>query len=221
MSSDIQKKTWAQQLREDMSFLYEDDDDDSDYIIHREIKIGSIMQYDNNMFRTAIGTSSLDKNLSIGLVISEQTNLQIDCILKTFITDEPIKIPYMYMNKQSCIPAYLKDLFDRYCNKYKRVSEIDISLLNLQVPSIAILDYMLKSFKTLKENMILIQGEEKTLQFFKRIYKNGIFATHKNRYYKWLPKENLTREIKNLEALTSIELMPIFTIEHNYISNID
>lgn len=221
MSSNIQGKTWAQQLREDMSFLYEDEDDDMNYIIHREIKIGSIMQYNNNMFQAAVGTGTLESNLSIGLVISEQTNLQIDCILKSFITDEPIKIPYMYINKQSCIPAYLKDLFDRYCNKYKRISEIDISLLNLQVPSIAILDYMLKSFNVLKENMILIQGEEKTLQFFKRIYKNGIFAMHKNRYYKWLPKENLTREIKNLEVLTSIELMPIFTIEHDYISNKD
>jgi hypothetical protein len=44
--------------------------------------------------------------------------MTVDVLMKNYLTSESLLIPYRYMEKPTFISAYLKDMFDRYCNKY-------------------------------------------------------------------------------------------------------
>ena len=85
----------------------------------------------------------------IGIVVNVNEDMTMDVLMKTFLTQEHTRIPLKYAKQMSCAPAYLKDLFDRYCNKYKRTSVIDISNIKYKVPQIALLDYVYKNFQIL------------------------------------------------------------------------
>lgn len=141
--------------------------------------------------------------------------MTIDVLMKTFLTSARICVPLKYSNQLSCIPAFLKDLFDRYCNKYKRTSVIDIKDINYKVPQIALLDYVYKNMQVLLDVIKTIWGEERAEQFTNRLYKFGIFSQHKGKFYKWLPVTGEKRQIENFEALSCIEFLPVFTLQYN------
>lgn len=141
--------------------------------------------------------------------------MTMDVLMKTFLTQEHTRIPLKYAKQMSCAPAYLKDLFDRYCNKYKRTSVIDISSINYKVPQIALLDYVYKNFQILLDVIQSIWGEERAQQFTYRLYTFGLFSQHKGKFYKWLPVVGEKRQIQNFSVLDGVEFLPMFTLKYN------
>ena len=45
-------------------------------------------------------------------------DFQLEVLRFLIQSKESLLIPYRYMEKPTFISAYLKDMFDRYCNKY-------------------------------------------------------------------------------------------------------
>ena len=141
--------------------------------------------------------------------------MTMDVLMKTFLTSERVCVPLKYARQLSCIPAYLKDLFDRYCNKYKRTSVIDISDIIYKVPQIALLDYVYKNMQVLLDVIQAIWGEERAQQFTNRLYGFGVFSQHKGKFYRWLPVPGEKRKIENFGVLSRIEFLPVFTLQYN------
>ena len=156
-----------------------------------------------------------DDKAIVGIVVQVNNDMTVDVLMKNYLTSESLLIPYRYMQKPTFISAYLKDMFDRYCNKYQRTSVIDLTIFKYQVPQIALLDFVNKNLTTLVDVIKTIWGEERSIQFTERLYKNGLFSIHKGRYYRWLPVINSKRKIENILALTRVEFLPVFTLQYN------
>lgn len=150
----------------------------------------------------------------LGIVVNVNDDMTIDILMKTFLTSERLCIPLKYANKVSCIPAYLKDLFDRYCNKYKRESTINLDSIQYKVPQIALLDYVYKNIHVILSVIESIWGKERADQFINRLYSFGILSQHKGKFYKWLPVIGEKRQILNLDVLNCIEFLPMFTLQY-------
>ncbi len=112
--------------------------------------------------------------------------------------------------------AYLCEQFNRYCSKYKRISELDLSALNFYIPNIAQLDYINKNINTLSELLVNIWSEKRRDEFMNRLYNNGLLSTYKGKYYQWLPSLNNKRQINNFDINHGYELLPMFTVRINY-----
>ena len=78
-------------------------------------------------------------NKVIGIIIkqNDDNELTIDIMLKNFLTTNGIIIPYTYMDKPKNMIPYIYLLFNRYCNKLKRLSNINIDIFNFYIPYIA------------------------------------------------------------------------------------
>lgn len=156
-----------------------------------------------------------DDKAIVGIVVKVNNDMTVDVLMKNYLTSESLLIPYRYMEKPTFISAYLKDMFDRYCNKYQRISVIDLTTFKYQVPQIALLDFVNKNLTTLVDVIKNIWGEERSIQFTERLYKSGLFSIHKGKYYRWLPVINSKRKIENILALTRVEFLPVFTLQYN------
>lgn len=156
-----------------------------------------------------------DDKAIVGIVVQVNDDMTMDVLMKNYLTTESLLIPYRYVKSPSFIPAYLKDMFDRYCNKYQRTSVIDLSSFRYKVPQIALLDFVDKNLHTLLDVIKTIWGEYREELFLGRLYEHGLLSQHKGKYYRWIPKLNKKRKIENLLALTRIEFLPVFTLQYN------
>lgn len=156
-----------------------------------------------------------DDKAIVGIVVQVNDDMTMDVLMKNYLTTEPLLIPYRYVQNPSFIPAYLKDMFDRYCNKYQRTSVIDLSSFRYKIPQIALLDFVNKNLYTLLDIIKTIWGDDRHDQFIERLYKHGLLSQHKGKYYRWIPKINEKRKIENLLGLTRIEFLPVFTLKYN------
>ena len=183
------------------------------------IKYGNVLIYDSEkqMFDCipSIGQMNKESNV-IGIVVKHflETN-EVDVVLKNYLTSNGIPVPYTYMGKEKHIPAYLKDLFDRYLSKYVRNSVIDISSFNFFIPEISQLDYLDQHFDKFEQALYDIWDKERADIFLDRFYTNGIFATHKKKCYQWLPVKDSKRQINNLTYNKCYEMLPIFRFSLN------
>lgn len=184
-----------------------------------EIKYGNVLIYDSEKqkFNCLPFVSQLNKESNvIGIVIKHflETN-EVDVVLKNYLTSNGISVPYNYMGKEKHIPAYLKDLFDRYLSKYIRSSIIDISSFNFFIPEISQLDYLEQHFDKFEQTLYDIWDKKRADTFLDRFYTNGIFATHKKKCYQWLPVKGGKRQINNLTYNKCYEMLPIFRFSLN------
>lgn len=198
--------------------IEEDLDDNSLYNISKP-QFGDLVIYNyeskqfDTMSKERCGIEN-DKAI-VGIVVQVNDDMTMDVLMKNYLTQEPLLIPYRYMNSPSFIPAYLKDMFDRYCNKYQRTSVIDINTFKYKIPQIALLDFVNKNLYILIDVIKTIWDEDRSNQFLERLYKHGLLSIHKGKYYRWLPRVNEKRKIENLLALTKIEFLPVFTLKYN------
>ena len=102
-----------------------------------------------------------DDKAIVGIVVQVNNDMTVDVLMKNYLTSESLLIPYRYMEKPTFISAYLKDMFDRYCNKYQRTSVIDLTTFKYQVPQIALLDFVNKNLTTLVDVIKTRWSEEK------------------------------------------------------------
>lgn len=156
-----------------------------------------------------------DDKAIVGIVIQVNDDMTMDVLMKNYLTTESLLIPYRYVQNPNFIPAYLKDMFDRYCNKYQRTSVIDLSSFKYKIPQIALLDFVNKNLYTLLDIIKTIWGNDRHDQFIERLYEHGLLSQHKGKYYRWIPKVNEKRKIENLLGLTRIEFLPVFTLKYN------
>lgn len=157
----------------------------------------------------------LDKKI-IGIVIKQNDDLTIDLMMKNFLTSDGIHIPIEYIAKPSNMYAYIYQIFNRYCNKFKRISDINIDIFNYNIPSIAQMDYIYKNFDILTNIFQKIWDEDRYNNFINRFYKHGIICLHKNKYYQWLPKETEKRKINNIDIYHSYEFLPVFSLQYEF-----
>lgn len=203
-------------LFQDDIFKQKDNSMLSKSIINESISclFGDILIYDvtNQEYKVLSKIEHIkDESNVIGIVVKDLINInETDIILKNYLTTNGIPVPMEYIGKEKFIPAYLKDLFDRYVSKYVRTSIIDLRKFKLSVPNIQQLDYINENIEEFELMMIQIWGKEKTSQFFNRLYDHGVFSTYKNKYYQWLPVKNGKRIINNLTPGMCYEFLPIF-----------
>lgn len=183
-------------------------------------KFGDILVY--NLEKQCIDIISgerlnkeLDKKI-IGIVIKQNDDLTIDLMMKNFLTSDGIRIPMEYIAKLSNMYAYIYQIFNRYCNKFKRISDINIDIFNYNIPSIAQMDYIYKNFNILTNIFQKIWDEERYNNFINRFYKHGIICLHKKKYYQWLPKETEKRKINNIDIYNLYEFLPVFTLQYEF-----
>lgn len=207
------------QIFEEIQELTDIYDDLYDYYIPN--KFGDLLIYDNinNRFNTLpmqrCGKEN-DKSI-IGIIVQENKDMSLDVITKNYLTSSKIIIPYSYYNKtQQNMSAYLCEQFNRYCSKYKRISELNISTLKFYIPNIAQLDYINKNINTLSDLLVNIWSEERKNDFINRLYNNGLLSTYKGKYYQWLPSLNNKRQINNFDIYHGYEILPMFTVKINY-----
>lgn len=212
-------KSTTQLFEEILELTDEYDDIFDNYYIPN--KFGDLLIYNNknNRFNTLpmqrCGKEN-DKTI-IGIIVNENKDMSLDVITKNYLTSSKIIIPYSYYNKtQQNMSAYLCEQFNRYCSKYKRISELDLSALNFYIPNIAQLDYINKNINTLSELLVNIWSEKRRDEFINRLYNNGLLSTYKGKYYQWLPSLNNKRQINNFDIYHGYELLPMFTVKINY-----
>ncbi len=185
-------------------------------IYHNKDFFGYLFLFNKTTKKDFIGLNiDLKENVICpGIVINEH-NCIYDVILKNFISSEPICIPMKYFNNEKYIYAYVKNIFDRYISKYKREATLGIQDINYIIPPIGLLDFILQKIDIYFSTMKLIyKNEDKFNKFKDDFYKYGLIGEYKGKYYQWLPKEDNTREIKNLKALKLYNIIPAFTIQY-------
>lgn len=154
-------------------------------------------------------------NKVIGIIIkqNDDNELTIDIMLKNFLTTNGIIIPYTYMDKPKNMIPYIYLLFNRYCNKLKRLSNINIDIFNFYIPYIAQLDYIFKNIDILYDVFEKTWDNERLEDFKTRLYDHGVICQHKGKYYQWIPVNNLERQINHLDILKPYEFLPMFTLK--------
>lgn len=207
----------------DLDDLLEDDEFNSvDLFEISKPKIGDLIYYNQvNQKFDILTLSSFDKSKTddkviIGIIINFNDDNTIDIITKNFLTSERNIVPFNYLGKEQHIGPYLKQLFDRFLNKYQRTSDIDITTFKYNIPNIALLDYTEKHINTIYETMRTAWNDDRANDFINRLYDNGVLSIYKGKFYKWLPNKEKKREIKNLESGTTVEFLPVFKLEYNY-----
>ena len=191
------------------------------YDIFYKYKFGDLIIYDINKNNIDIiykneESDLIDKKL-LGIIIKQNDDKDstIDIMLKSFLTSDGIILPSIYYDKPKNIIPYIYLLFNRYCNKFKRISNINIDIFNFYIPYIVQLDYIYKNIDTFFEILNNIYDDEKLTEFKTRFYNHGIICQHKNKYYQWLPNKDVGRTIHNLDILKPYEFLPFFTLKFN------
>lgn len=176
-------------------------------------RFGDILIYnpEDSKFRVLSNIQHVNNESIIGIVVKDLLDVnETDIVLKNYLTTNGVAVPVEYKGKEKYIPAYLKDMFNRYLSKYVRTSEIDISQFKMTIPSIQQLDYLYENIAKFQTALTDIWGEKRAQSFLERMYEHGILATHKNKYYQWLPALGKKRVINNLESNMCYELLPVF-----------
>ena len=181
-----------------------------------KLSFGDLLIYNKN--KNCLDTLSkqrLDKEKDLkiyGIIIKENNDTTIDLTMKNFLTKNSIIIPYDYVNKHKNMMPYIYLLFNRYCNKLKRL--LNINIFNYYIPYIAQLDYIFQNKECFESILQKIWNAEKYDNYIKRFYNNGIICQHKGTYYQWKPIDNYNRKILHLDILTPYEFLPFFTLTY-------
>ena len=206
--------------------LYEDIN--SDYDIHDDIikmvipQVGDCILYNKHTNKIYITKyTDIEKNQEsavIGIVLQENQDNTIDCIMKNFLTTELQHIPIIHIIKgnNASASAYIKQLFDRYNSKYKRTTNMEfIKTINYYIPTVAQLDYLWNNCDKIISVIEKIYDYDKAITFKNNFY-NGILTTYKNKLYIWKINETSgKREIQHLIHAKSCHLLSCFTLINN------
>ena len=186
-------------------------------------KIGDCVIYDKNLntiyVKPYLEIDKEQKNSVIGIVIQANDNFTMDCIMKNFISAEKQTINLMTyfrsMNNTTVLSANMKQLFDRYIQKYKREANMEfVKTINYYIPNVAQLDYIDKNKNIFINTVTNIYDEQTAEQFINRYY-NGILSVYKNKMYIWKPNKSTKREILSLQKNPSCEFLPCFTVSYS------
>ena len=153
---------------------------------------------------------------TLGIIIKQNDDMTIDIMMKNYLTTKNIIIPIEYYNKPNNMAAYIYQLFNRYCNKFKRISNINIDIFNYYIPNIAQMDYIFKNILQLQNILEKCWNEERKNDFITRLFKYGVICQYKNKLYQWIPISNKERKIYNLECFKPYELLPMFTLKYDF-----
>lgn len=152
----------------------------------------------------------------IGIVISANNDI-IDCVMKNFLTTESQILPYIYKlrNDNTGASAHFKQLFDRYIQKYQRITNMEfIKSISYYIPNVIQLDYIQQNFEAFTNTIRNIYDEDKVIGFT-NVWKNGILTTYNNKLYIWKHTE-YKREIAHIINNPSCNFLPCFTIKYSF-----
>lgn len=214
----IQKTT--EQLFDDEFYDLLDESYDTTIYDNLKATFGDILIYNtkkqNIDIISRLRCNKEDDKRTLGIIIKENDDMTIDIMMKNYLTTESIIIPIEYYNKPNNIAAFVYQLFNRYCNKFKRISNINIDMFNFYIPNIAQMDYILQNILQLENILESCWNTDRKEDFIKRLFTNGVICQYKNKLYQWLPVSNKERKIYNLECFKHYELLPLFTLKYDF-----
>lgn len=183
-------------------------------------KFGDLLIFDKeenviSLFYKNFYNKKIKNYIVLGIIIKENDDSTIDLMLKNFLTANSIIIPINTHNYLNNMYNYIYQLFERYCNKFKRLSGINSNIFKFYIPTISQLDYIFKNDEILYKILETIWDTDKLKDFKTRLYNHGIICQYKNKLYQWLPIKDKKRQINNLDILTPYEFLPFFTITYN------
>ena len=142
--------------------------------------------------------------ISIGVVLAQTSTFKTTVLIKSFLMEDALRIPFSYMSKPQYIPVYIKQMFDRYtrgfikkCPNYKKLKKMKLRILSLD----NLLDFL--CYNQMFEQLKKLIGEEKTKEFYNKIDNYPIYINDRGKLRIWQKPKN-EKDDDNVYDVTTI-----------------
>ena len=188
----------------------------------RKAKVGDKVVYNKviNNFEVYKDSMTVQENdpelIPIGIVVAQNKDFKTTVLIKSFLIENPIRIPFSYAAKEQFIPVYIKQMFDRYkrgfikrCPNYRKIKRMQLRILQLNELQ-AFVDY-----PGMYEIMMNFIGEEKTKEFYNKLNNFKIYVYNQKKLMTWeRPKNDQDNDYIKEVNIVGAQILTVFDFQN-------